>query len=159
MIKGIVIWEHQSINQIWFSALINESTPLFGQHGHLGLRYHKGNSVCVNCSCGRRSFHPITCSIEDDFTSWILWDGQCSWVRVRLNLRWGSCNRECMVTKHYFWITCLLQLGISLGCISLQFFAVFFLIAPVFLFSSGLSDSPIFFSLRASQKTLDSSPR
>ena len=43
--------------------------PLFGQHGHLGLRYQKDNSVCITCGCGFRHLHLRIYVIGDVFNS------------------------------------------------------------------------------------------
>ena len=159
MIKGLAIWEHQSIHRIWVSALINKSIPPFGQHGHLGLRYHKGNSVCVACRCGCRHLHPIACGRKYAFNIWIQLDGRCSWGRVRLNLIWGSCNHEFKVTERCLVIIRLLWLGISLGYDSLQVSEVFFFLPPVLVFPIRIEWLPHLLSLHEPQENLDSFPR
>ena len=125
------IWKRQDIHWVWISSLVNKSSPVFSQHGHLGFGNLNRNCVDRTWGCSIWNLHPSACVIEHTFDSGILWNVCNSQHGVGLNSRRGIRDCESDIPEYWIGIIHFLRLDLYLGWCGLQGLEFEIILSPV----------------------------
>ena len=159
MIKGRVKYEYQRIHWIWVSALINESNLLLASISTWDLcitRVTVSESlvVMVSNTC-------IWSLAASNMPLIVLSSGMANLSEVECDWTWSDASATVNIEslKTVFESSASSYLVSALVAEAFRVLRYFFLSLHLLFFSYGFSDSPIFFLLCASWKTLDIFPR